>query len=117
MRLNPHLPTIALDGTWHEQGNELVFAGLGHLKTSQVGDVLEHAVRRIERHLGRCGLLGTRDDDLDLTTNRSARLLMGSLCTRPPAQADSMPRVARHCCATSCALRLRWSEWSSNPTA
>ena len=33
MRLNPHLHTIALDGTWSEQGNELVFAGLGHLKT------------------------------------------------------------------------------------
>ncbi len=33
MRLNPHLHTIALDGTWSEQGNELLFAGLGHLKT------------------------------------------------------------------------------------
>ena len=32
-----------------------------------VGDVLEHAVRRIERHLDRCGLLGTREDDLDLS--------------------------------------------------
>ena len=29
--------------------------------------MLEHAVRRIERHLGRCGLLGTRHDDLDLS--------------------------------------------------
>ena len=67
MRLNPHLHTIALDGSWHEQGNDLVFAGLGHLKTSEVGDVLEHAVRRIERHLDRRGLLGTRDDDLDLS--------------------------------------------------
>jgi hypothetical protein len=47
MRLNPHLHTVALDGAWYEQGNELLFAGLGHLKTSEVGDVLEHAVRRI----------------------------------------------------------------------
>ena len=62
MRLNPHLHTIALDGTWSEQGRELVFAGLGHLKTSEVGDVLEHAVRRIERYLDRRGLLGTRDE-------------------------------------------------------
>ena len=61
------LHTIALDGAWSEQGNELVFSGLGHLKTSEVGDVLERAVRRIERHLGRCGLLGTRNDDLDLS--------------------------------------------------
>ena len=67
MRLNPHLHTIALDGTWSEQGNELVFTGLGHLKTREVGDVLEHAVRRIERHLGRCGLLETREDNLDLS--------------------------------------------------
>ena len=62
MRLNPHLHTIVLDGAWSEQGSELVFAGLGHLKTSEVGDVLEHAVRRIERHLDRRGLLGTRDE-------------------------------------------------------
>jgi len=67
LRLNPHLQTIALDGTRHEQGSEPVFAGLGHLKTSEVGDVLEHAVRRIERHLHRCSLLGTKGDDLDLS--------------------------------------------------
>lgn len=67
MRLNPHLHTIALDGAWHEQGSELAFVGLGHLKTSEVGDVLERAVRRIERHLSRCGLLGSKDDDLDLS--------------------------------------------------
>ena len=65
--LNPHLHTVALDGAWSEQGNELVFAGLGHLKTSEVGDVLERAVRRIERHLDRCGLPGTGKDDLDLS--------------------------------------------------
>ena len=29
--------------------------------------MLEHAVRRIERHLDRRGLLGTREDDLDLS--------------------------------------------------
>jgi hypothetical protein len=67
LRLNPHLHTIALGGAWYEPGNELVFAGLGHLKTSEVGDVLERAVRRIERHLDRGGLLGTRNDDLDLS--------------------------------------------------
>jgi len=67
MRLNPHLHTVALDGAWYEQGDALVFSGLGHLKTSEVGAVLEHAVQRIERHLDRRGLLGTRDDDLDLS--------------------------------------------------
>ena len=27
LRLNPHLHTIALDGAWQEQGNELVARG------------------------------------------------------------------------------------------
>ena len=67
LRLNPHLHTIALDGAWYDQGSELLFAGLGHLKTREVGDVLEHAIRRIAAHLDRRGLLGTRDDDLDLS--------------------------------------------------
>ena len=43
------LHAVLLDGAWHEQGGELVFEGLGHLKTSEVGEVLEGAVRRIER--------------------------------------------------------------------
>jgi hypothetical protein len=45
----------------------VLFSGLAHLKTSEVGEVLEHAVRRIERFLDRRGLLGTREDDLDLS--------------------------------------------------
>ena len=47
LRLNPHLHAVLLDGAWHEQGGALVFEGLGHLKTSEVGEVLELAVRRI----------------------------------------------------------------------
>ena len=30
--------------------------------------MLERAVRRIEKHLDRCGLLGTKEDDLDLSS-------------------------------------------------
>src|ERR687898_3721 len=65
MRLNPHLHTIALDGTWHEDGGELVWQGLGHLQTREVGDVLERTVRRIERHLRRNGLLRTLQEAAD----------------------------------------------------
>ena len=36
---------------------------------------------------------------------------------QPPARADWMPRVARRCCATSYALRLRRSEWSNSKDA
>ena len=46
-------------GTLYRPGCAL-FEGLGHLKTSEVGDVLERAGRRIERHLDRCGLSGPR---------------------------------------------------------
>ena len=54
-------------GTLYRPGCAL-FAGLGHLKTCEVGDVLERTVRRIERHLHRCGLLGTKEDGLDLSS-------------------------------------------------
>jgi hypothetical protein len=53
---------VLLDGAWHEQGAELGGQGLGHLRTGEVGDVLERAVRRIERHLRRRGLLRTFED-------------------------------------------------------
>jgi hypothetical protein len=49
LRLNPHLHIIVLDGTWREQDGELAWEGLGHLRTSQVGEVLEGVIRRIER--------------------------------------------------------------------
>ena len=95
LRLNPHLHTIALDGAWYEQGSGLVFAGLGHLRTSEVGDVLERAVRRIERHLDRCGLLGTKDDDLDLSGEGDPESNLppprSRASRRPPAR--NTPRV------------------------
>jgi hypothetical protein len=59
LRLNPHLHLVVLDGAWYEDGGELAWEGLGHLGTREVGEVLERLVRRIERHLRRCGLLGT----------------------------------------------------------
>ena len=57
LRLNPHLHVVFLDGTYHERDAELVWRELGHLKTSEVGEVLERAVRRIEKALRRRGAL------------------------------------------------------------
>ena len=51
LRLDLHLHRIALDGAWSEHGSELVFEGVGRLKSNEVGDVLEHAVRRTSGHL------------------------------------------------------------------
>ncbi len=65
LRLNPHLHLVALDGAWYEQGGELCWQGLAHLKTSEVGAVLESTLRRIERHLRRGGLLGIDQDGAD----------------------------------------------------
>jgi hypothetical protein len=57
LRLNPHLHVLLLDGTYHEQGGELVWRELGRLSTPEVGEVLERAVRRMERYLRGRGLL------------------------------------------------------------
>jgi hypothetical protein len=58
LRLNPHLHLVVLDGAWYEDGGELAWEGLSHLGTSEVGEVLERLVRRIERHLRRCAAGG-----------------------------------------------------------
>ena len=62
--MNPHLHLLALDGAYHEQGTKLAWQALGHLKTSEVGEVLERAVRRMEKHLRRRSLL-LEDDGAD----------------------------------------------------
>ncbi|WP_437607569.1 transposase [Sorangium sp. So ce834] len=49
MRLNPHLHVVFLDGAYHEDGAELVWNELGHLRTREVGQVIEHAVGRMLR--------------------------------------------------------------------
>ena len=88
MRLNPHLHAVVLGGAWHEEGRELLFQALGHLKTNEVGEVLERAVRRIERHLRRRGLLQVDQDDAegasesDLEGNLAASAVSGQT---PPA--------------------------------
>ena len=56
------LHLIALDGVWIEQDGELGWEGFGHLRTREVGEVLERLVRRMERHLRRSGQLRTFED-------------------------------------------------------
>jgi hypothetical protein len=65
LRLNPHLHLIALDGVWIEKDGELGWEGLGHLRTSEVGEVLERLVQRMERHLRRSGQLRTFEDEAE----------------------------------------------------
>ena len=65
LRLDPHLHVLFLDGANHEAGDELAWAQLPHLSTRDDGEVLERALRRIDAHLRRRGLLepATGDDD------------------------------------------------------
>jgi hypothetical protein len=65
LRLNPHLHVVFLDGTYHGEGGELAWEDLGRLATREVGEVLERAVRRIDKHLRRHGLLDSSDPDAE----------------------------------------------------
>ena len=47
------------------KGGELAWEELGHVGTSDVGKVLERLVRRMEKHLRRCGLLRTLEDEVE----------------------------------------------------
>jgi Putative transposase len=66
LRLNPHLHLLVLDGAYREQGGELAWQALGHLQTSEVGEVVGRALRRIEKHLRRRGLVRLAADGADL---------------------------------------------------
>jgi hypothetical protein len=99
LRLNPHLHLVALDGAYHEQGAELAGHALGHLKTSEGGEVLERAVRRIEKHLRRRGLLvgddgadTSAEGDADPESNLAASAVSGQA---PPAGRRSASSFAR----------------------
>jgi hypothetical protein len=95
--LNPHLHLIALDGTWCEKDGELAWEGLGHLRTSEVGEVLERLVRRMERHLRRSGQLRTFEDESvegeegDPEGNLAASAVFGQT---PPAGPQWVSRLA-----------------------
>jgi hypothetical protein len=75
MRLNPHLHVVFLDGAYREDKGALAWNELGHLKTREVGEVLEAAVRRIERYLRRHRLVdlgGDAHDDPEVALAASA---------------------------------------------
>jgi hypothetical protein len=93
----PHLHMIVLDDAWCEKGGELAWEGLGHFRTSEVGEVLERLVRRMGRHLRRRGLLRTFEDEAepggegDLEGNLAASAVWGQA---PPAGPQWMSRLA-----------------------
>ena len=97
MRLSPHLHMVALDGAYHEQGTELAWQALGHLKTSQVGEVLFRAVRRIDKHLRRRGLVRIDDDVTDegAEGDPESNLARSAVSGQAPAAVAARPSAAR----------------------
>ena len=75
---------IAQDGVWIEDGGERAWEGLGHLRTSEVGEVLERLVRRMERHLRRGGQLWTLEDEgeWDGEGDPEGNLAVSAVCGR-----------------------------------
>ena len=99
MRLNPHLHVAFLDGAYQEEAGELVFQELPHLKTTEVGDVLEQAVRRIDRHLRRHGKLlpsrdsASNDHEPDPDTNLAASAVSGQFPPAGPQWSRGLPAL------------------------
>jgi hypothetical protein len=97
LRLNPHLHRIALDGGWREEDGELAWEGLGHLRNSEVGEVLECLVRRMEKYLRRNGQLRTLEEEQgadgegDPEGNLAASAVSGQA---PPAGPQWVSRLA-----------------------
>jgi hypothetical protein len=97
LRLNPHLHVVALDGAWHEEGDELCWQGLSHLQRSEVGAVLDSTVRRIERHLRRRSLLGIDEEgaDPDVPGDPESNLAASAVSAlTPPAGSQWVSRLA-----------------------
>ena len=95
LRLNPHLHTLFLDGTYHEQGASLVWEPLGHIQTREVGEVLAHAVRRIARHLRRHGAAAVDEhDEHDPEQNLAASAVSGRTPPAGPQWLRGLPPLA-----------------------
>ena len=112
LRLNPHLHVIALDGAWCEEDGELAWEGLRHLRTSEVGEVLERVVRRMERHLRRNGQLRTFEDEAEADGESDPEgNLRAELVARPDEERAAAPQ-ATAARSTSRHRRCQARPWS-----
>ena len=73
---------VFLEGAYREEGAELIREASGQLRTRDVGEVLEKAVRRMVKHLRRRGALQGEDDDVELEEQLAASAVSGQV---PPA--------------------------------
>src|SRR5262249_34445490 len=97
LRLNPHLHVVFLDGAYHEEGASLAWEQLGHLKTREVGEVLERAVRRMARYLRRHGAIEPaegEDEDVDPEEKLAASAVSGQAPPAGPQGLRGLPPLA-----------------------
>ena len=73
---------VFLDGAYREERAELIWEASGQLRTRDVGEVLEKAVRRMVKHLRRRGALQGEDDDVEPEEQLAASAVSGQV---PPA--------------------------------
>jgi hypothetical protein len=92
MRLNPHLHVLALDGVYLAgPGGGPVFRALGHLKTSEVADVVQITKVRVLKALARRGVVRVSPEALEVDDVLSARdpvlaqLAAAAVAGLPPA--------------------------------
>lgn len=91
MRLNPHLHAVFLDGAYRSDALAPTWKSLGHLQTSQVGEVLEKVVRTpsgIAKRVARSSCLPVVVFSAQTTRNSKARRFRGSL--RPQARSGGI---------------------------
>jgi hypothetical protein len=89
LRLNPHVHAVFLDGGYRGDGEE--FTALGHLRGSEVAEVLGKARRRIERVLGRAAVRSDEDAELPLLASVSGRPPAGPALRRGAALPTAPP--------------------------
>jgi hypothetical protein len=79
---------------------------LGHLRTSEVGEVLERLVRRMERHLRRSGQLRSFEDEAEADGEGDPE---GNLRAAPVVRPDEERAGAPQATAARSTSRLRRS--------
>jgi hypothetical protein len=95
LRLNPHLHVVFLDGAYHQDSGELVWQQLGQLRTREVGEVLERAVRRMARYLARRAAIEPDDADSAESAVQGGQLAASAVSGQTPPAGPQWSRGLR----------------------
>jgi len=85
LKLNPHIHAVFLDGGYVEREGEHTFHALGHLRGSDVAEVLARARRRIEKLLARADALRDDEELYPFGYHEARQVMLTSVSGQPPA--------------------------------